>query len=133
MTTAYQQDAVRATVITQQRSGNTVTVSVGRAAGTYNGAPISRNNVVQIVLPEATAISVTVNRVPLTRQPTETALEAAERGWTVAGGLIVAKSGTLDVREPTTFEVLVSQSPGPKEARTVAGRSLSPLPHPIGP
>ena len=107
VTTAYQRGAVRRTVIAQQRSGNTVTVSIEPASGTYDGAPARRNNLVQIVARNAIATGLSVNGAGLTPRPTQAAFDAAESGWYAADGLIAAKSGPLDVRQRKVFTVLL--------------------------
>ena len=109
VTTAYQRDAVRTTVISQQHSNGRVTVSIEPARGTYDDAPTRRNNVVQIAVRDAVAVGVDLNGSPLTHQATGEALDAADSGWTVADGLIVAKSGPLDVRAPKVLEILLEQ------------------------
>jgi alpha-glucosidase (family GH31 glycosyl hydrolase) len=108
VSTAYQRRAVRRTVISQQRARTKVTVTIEPASGTYDGAPGSRNNVVQIVARDATAVDVTVNGSRLTGQPTAAAFDAADSGWYVDSGLIVAKSGALDVLQRKVFEVSLS-------------------------
>ena len=105
VTTAYQRGAVRSTLISQQRSGDTVKVVVEPAAGTYDGAPVRRNNVIDLVARNATALGVRVNGIPLTPQPTQAAFDAADSGWHAGDGLISAKSGALDVSRRKVFEV----------------------------
>jgi len=109
VTTAYQRGAVRSTVISQQRSGTMVTVVIEPAKGTYDSAPARRNDVVQIVARDATAVDVSVNGSPLTRQPTAAAFDAADRGWYVADGVIAAKCGVLDVFQRKAFEILLAR------------------------
>jgi len=61
---------------------------------------------VQIGARNATAISISINGVALTHQPTTDALDAADSGWAVdANGLIVAKSAPLDVLTRKVFAV----------------------------
>jgi alpha-glucosidase len=64
--------------------------------GTFVGAVLA-NTIVQISARDATAVGVSVNGSPLPAQPTSAAFNAADTGWYVTGGLIAAKSGTLDV------------------------------------
>jgi alpha-glucosidase (family GH31 glycosyl hydrolase) len=106
-TNAYQQGAARTTVLSQQRSGTTITVSIAPASGTYAGAPDRRNNVVQIVAPDVTAESVSLNSKPLMRRPSVVALDASDSGWTLADGVVVVKSEPIDVRAVKVFEVFL--------------------------
>ena len=107
VTTAYQAGAARTTVISQEQSNGKVTISIRPAHGTYDGAPTSRNNIVQVVVRDAVAVDVTLNGSRLSHRTDDGGLDAAESGWTVAGGLIVAKSGPLDVGAPKVFEILL--------------------------
>jgi len=70
-TIAYQGNAVRTTVISQQRASGKVTVSIEPAHGTYDGAPARRNNIVQIAGHDAVAVGVDLNGSPLTYRPTD--------------------------------------------------------------
>jgi hypothetical protein len=118
VTSSYQRGAVRSTVISQQRAGTKVTVVIEPPSGTYDGAPASRNNVVQIVARDATAVDVSVNGSCLAQQPSEAAFEAADRGWYVDGSVIAVKPGVLDVLQRRVFEVslaAVSQVVAPSE------------------
>jgi alpha-glucosidase (family GH31 glycosyl hydrolase) len=109
VTTAYEHGAVRTTVISQQRSGDVVMVDIQPASGTYDGAPSERNNIVQVVVHEATAAGVNVNAAPLTRQESEAAFNAADSGWYAADGVVTAKSGPRDVLQRAHFEVHLEQ------------------------
>jgi len=105
VTTAYQHSAVRTTVIAQQRSGDSVTVRIEPASGMYDGAPERRHNVIQLVPHNATAVGVSLNGVPLAAQPSEAELDASDSGWHTKGGVITAKSVSLDVLQRKVFEV----------------------------
>ena len=103
---AYLEGALRTTLIAQQRTGDTVAVTIEPASGTYDGAPASRSTIVQISARNGTAMDVSVNGSRLARQPTAAAFDAVARGWYVAGdGSVVAKSGPLDVRTRKAFAV----------------------------
>lgn len=111
-TTAYQSGAVRTTDISQQRSGNTATVTIAAASGTYSGAPSSRANVVELVVENTQASGVTLNGTPLTQYANKAAFDAASSGWYNAGGnLIVAKSASLAVSGAKTFQFTLGQTP----------------------
>ena len=69
-TIAYQSGAVRATGISQQLSadGKSETVTIAAASGSYDGAPASRNNVVELVTDGMQAKEVTLNDNELPQQ-----------------------------------------------------------------
>lgn len=104
-TIAYQSGAVRATLLSQRTTGNCTQVNVGAASGTYDGALTGRDNVIELVAPDAAAIQrVQLNGHPLVRHDTQAAFDAAPAGWYVAGPhLVLAKSGSRAVAEPKTF------------------------------
>ncbi|MEV2270358.1 TIM-barrel domain-containing protein [Nonomuraea africana] len=109
--TGYQGGAVRTTLLSQQLSGSTATVTVAASGGTYTGAPASRANVVELVA-ETQASAVTLNGSPLTQHATKAAFDAAASGWYNAGGnLIVAKSAALGVGTAKTFAFTLGQAP----------------------
>jgi alpha-glucosidase len=84
--------------MTQAWEANTITVTLAAAQGTYAGAPTQRDNVIRLVIPEQTIVSVTLAGEALPQLLDQAAFAAAERGWLDAGqGMILAKSGTLDV------------------------------------
>ncbi|MFI5366476.1 MAG: DUF5110 domain-containing protein, partial [Candidatus Binatia bacterium] len=105
VTTAYQQGAVRTTVISQQRSGATILVRIEPASGTYDGAAASRDNIVQVTARDATAVGVSLNGAALPRQSADVQPDASTSGWTVADGTIIATSGPRDVHTRTVFEI----------------------------
>jgi alpha-glucosidase len=95
----------RTTAISQQQAGNAVTVIIDKAAGSYPGAPASRNNVVRLVLDDARAIGITLNGVALPQQASAAAFAAASRGWYNAGrNLVLAKSGVRNAGARKTFK-----------------------------
>ncbi|MEV4166866.1 TIM-barrel domain-containing protein [Nonomuraea dietziae] len=109
--TGYQGGAVRTTLLSQQLSGSTATVTVAASSGTYTGAPAGRANVVELVA-ETQASAVTLNGSPLTQHATKAAFDAAASGWYNAGGnLIVAKSASLGVGTAKTFAFTLGQAP----------------------
>ncbi|WP_034269266.1 TIM-barrel domain-containing protein [Haloechinothrix halophila] len=128
-TVSYQSGAKRSTVISQQLSGSTATVTVGAASGSYDGAPASRANVVELVA-DTQASAVTLNGTALTQHANKAEFDAATSGWYNAGGnLIVAKSDSLSVSNGTTFEFTLGQEPVSMEfqcdnGNTVTGQSV---------
>lgn len=111
-TTAYQSGSVQTTAISQQRSGNTATVTIAAASGTYTGAPASRANVVELVVENTQASAVTLNGNTLTQYANKAAFDSASSGWYNAGGnLIVAKSAGLSVTNAKTFSFTLGQTP----------------------
>ena len=95
----------RTTAISQQQSGNSVTVVVDKAAGSYPGAPASRNNLVRLVVDDARAVGVTLNGAALPKLNSAAAFAAASRGWYNAErNLVLAKSGARSAASKKTFK-----------------------------
>ncbi|MFG1958211.1 TIM-barrel domain-containing protein [Nonomuraea sp. NPDC049028] len=128
-TTGYQSGAVRTTLLSQQLSGSTATVTVAASSGTYTGAPASRTNVVELVS-DTQASAVTLNGTTLTQHATKAAFDAATSGWYNAGGnLIVAKSASTSVTTAKTFAFTLGQAPASMTFRcdngtTTTGQSV---------
>ncbi|MHC4178486.1 MAG: TIM-barrel domain-containing protein, partial [Planctomycetota bacterium] len=96
--------AARTTLITQQQSGNVVTVAVHPANGSFPGAISERGNLVKLVAENAKAKSVTLNGDALTSHASKAAFDASDSGWFNAGGnLILAKSPPTNVSKATAF------------------------------
>ncbi|NDL59962.1 TIM-barrel domain-containing protein [Phytoactinopolyspora mesophila] len=111
-TVAYADGAVRTTVLGQQVSGSTATVTIGAADGGYAGAPSARDNIVELVVEDTQASSVTLNGSLLTRHDNQADFDAAASGWFNAGGnLVVAKSGETSVASSKTFEFTLGEQP----------------------
>lgn len=108
-TIAYQSGAVRTTPISQQLAGDGLseTVTIAAASGSYDGAPASRNNVVELVtdgMQEVVKKPVTLNGHELPQQTSRTAFDAAPSGWFNAGNkLVLAKSDSTDVADNKAF------------------------------
>ncbi|HYD53649.1 MAG TPA: TIM-barrel domain-containing protein [Gemmatimonadaceae bacterium] len=102
-TIAYQTGAVATTTLAQRSAAGRVEVSIGARRGSYAGAPAARDNVVELVAGDRTVTDVRLGGTALPRHPTRAALDAAGRGWTDAGGVVVARSGRLPVATPKTF------------------------------
>jgi len=111
-TTAYQSGSARSTLISQQKTGSTATVTIAAANGTYSGAPASRSNVVELVVENTQAAAVTLNGTALTQHANKATFDAASSGWyNAGGGLIVAKSAGLSVTTTKTFSFTLGQTP----------------------
>ncbi len=134
-TIAYQSGVVRTTVISQQLStdGKSETVTIAAASGSYDGAPTSRANVVELVVEDGQADKdkgVTLNGGKLTQLASREAFDAADSGWFNAGNnLILAKSGSLTVADSKTFGVALVPPPPfakfvCKNGDTVLGQSV---------
>jgi alpha-glucosidase (family GH31 glycosyl hydrolase) len=110
-TTGYQTGAKRTTLLSQQRTGGTASVTIAASSGTYAGAPSSRANVVELVT-DTQASAVSLGGAPLTQHPTKAAFDAASSGWYNAGGnLMVAKSAAVAVSSAKTFQFTLGQAP----------------------
>jgi alpha-glucosidase len=122
----YQSGAVRTTAISQQRSGNTATVTIGAASGSYGGAPSSRANVVELVTENTQASAVTLNGLTLTQHANKAAFDTASSGWYNAGGnLIVAKSANVSVTGAKTFVFTLGQAPASMNFTCANGTTTS--------
>ncbi len=87
-------------------------MTIGAASGTYDGAPSSRANVVELVVENTQASAVSLNGTPLTQYANKAAFDAAASGWYNAGGnLIVAKSASMNVGTVKTFTFTLGQTP----------------------
>lgn len=105
-TIAYQQGEIRTTVISQQKSGERVIVTIHGSSGSYAGAPSQRDNVIKLIVNNTQATRVSLNGQRLPQYTTPAALDAASNGWCQADRhLILAKSGPLAVTQAKTFEV----------------------------
>jgi len=105
-TMAYQDGAVRTTLLSQQQTDQGARVAIAAAQGEYTGAPIDRANVVMLVMPGVNKISqVSLNGESLPLIQDQAAWENAASGWYLAGGnLIMAKSPRLSVSIEKVFE-----------------------------
>jgi alpha-glucosidase len=92
-TIAYRGGAVQTTTISQSRSSQAITVEISPASGTYAGAALERDNVLEIVAPDISSTSV----VKLGG--------AALSGWTIVGGVLQVRSGTISVGADKLFEI----------------------------
>ena len=106
---AYQDGAVRATELAQRWTGATITVTMGAASGSYEGAATVRNNVLQLALPEVMVSSVLLNGEALPAQATQGTWAAAESGWYRGEAAVYAKSGRLPVDQAKEFTVQLAE------------------------
>lgn len=96
----------RTTTLSQQQTGNVATLRIEPAAGSYAGSPAQRNNVVRLVVDNASASGVTLNGQTLVQRNSEAAFAAAASGWFNAGrNLVLIKSGVRSVTVRKTFKV----------------------------
>lgn len=103
----------RTTAISQNQSGNKVTVTIDAAVnlkGTdtvtapYPGAITNRANIVKLVVQNAYASSVTMNGNPLFNRNSKAEFDAASSGWYDAGdNMVLAKSDKINVGTAKTF------------------------------
>jgi len=103
---AYRQGEFRQTLITQHATGARVEVEIAAAAGTYTGAPLSRDSLIELKYSAGSLPyeQVTLNGAPLMRHLTQAAFEAAASGWFDTGdGKVLAKSGVIDVGDAKIF------------------------------
>lgn len=94
------------TVISQQLTNDTVTVTIGKVKGAYNQAPNKRNNVLRLVVEDAQASSVKLNDRRLPKHDSAIEFDTNEKGWYNAGrNLVLIKSGTRAVSSEKTLTV----------------------------
>ncbi len=111
-TSEYQSGQVATTVLEQNKDHRRVVVRIGRARGSYKGAPSSRQNVIELVAPadevRPNQITVRLNGTSLMRHLSRRSLEAATSGWFLEpdGNVIIAKTDALSVYENKDFEFL---------------------------
>lgn len=96
--------ATRTTLMTQQQSGNVVTVAIHPSNGYYPGAISERSNLVKLVTEDAKAESVLLNGDALAQRVSPANLDASESGWCNAGpNLVLAKSPPASVCTAKSF------------------------------
>lgn len=100
----------RTTRISQHQSDpSSVVVAIDPAvdvngAGPFPGAVSERSNVIELVVDNAEATSVSLNGTPLAEHAIQAAFHAASSGWHNAGpNLVLAKSEAMPVDEAKTF------------------------------
>lgn len=104
---AYQSGDVRTTGITQQQQGNSITVIVAAAQGTYDGALTERDTILQLVTrPGSEPQRVTLNGTTLPQASSAAEFEAMPGGWyAAASNLVLVKTGVLGVEVEKTIEI----------------------------
>lgn len=114
LTIAYQNGAVRQTVIRQRQSGEQVTVAIEPASGTYDGAADRRDNVVRLSVRDLKAVAgVSLNGARLEPCGLSESVEGCSRGWYLDGsGQVVARSGPEDAAVGKTFAFQLAPGEG---------------------
>jgi alpha-glucosidase len=114
VTTEYLIGRVRTTDISQLKMGKDVKVTVDQSIGSYNGAPVTRDNVVKLVADNVGA-KVILNGSELQKFSTTDELKTADSGWVNDTGnkTIIAKSGVKNVSEVKTFVFTLVEGPIP--------------------
>ena len=97
--TAYQKGSVARTQIRQQTIGQRLEVEIAKTAGTYKGAPVERNSIIELVSLSTTITSVSLNGSDLTQLNTRGEFDKASRGWFVDSStkVIFVKTSVLPV------------------------------------
>lgn len=110
VTTAYLTGAVRETNISQEWKGNIVTVRIHKSTGTYQGAPGSRNNIIELVV-DNVGEKVSLNGVELRNFSKVDDLKAVNSGWVddKVNKTIIAKSGTMSVSDAKEFVFTIGE------------------------
>jgi alpha-glucosidase len=101
--TDYQNDAVRRTIISQSRSGDSITVVVGGSIGTYVGAPDYRDYTIRVT-GAGPVREVVLNGTILPQRDAMNDPDPALAGWHMnGGGTLTVKSGSRSVAEKKKF------------------------------
>lgn len=106
-TIAYQQGKFRTTEISQENTGSMLKVTISGAAGGFDGAPVGRANLLQVVLPPGKHTNhIRLNGSDLPKLESQQALDASESGWLDAGNnLVLVKSPRLLIEMDKLFEI----------------------------
>jgi alpha-glucosidase len=98
-TTGYRSNAFRQTEISQIQFGDTINVTIGASKGTYTGAPLKRNSIIQLVSNGfGKPKSVKVNGIVLNEKPNQLTFDTSISGWFYAGSdYALAKTGSIAV------------------------------------
>jgi len=104
MTVAYLNNQVRTTRITQQRSGDSLIVTIYPCQGTYQDAPFGRTSEVRVAC-DKTPGAVFLNSTALVKYTSASAFASAESGWYFDGAKknVTARSPTLSVQLTKRF------------------------------
>jgi alpha-glucosidase (family GH31 glycosyl hydrolase) len=109
LTEAYRNGAFADTLISQVEAPHSEIVTIAATQGTYEGAPVSRINQVEMVLDHQTVNSVSLNTLPLTSYTDANEYAAAPSGWMVdVEGVVHAKSMSLNVNQEKIFHFLTA-------------------------
>lgn len=110
-TIAYLQGDYRTTQIAQKQSTSGVTITIGKAAGSYADSPNIRDNLIKLIINDPQHITqVKFNGSILPRYYSLKAFESADKGWyEVGNNLVLAKSGKTNVYSKKTFEFLLNE------------------------
>lgn len=126
VTTDYLNGNVRRTLISQSATSSTATVTVAASIGTYPGAVSSRDNVVELVVDNTQASTVTYNGSALTQYNNKIAFDAATSGWYNAGSnLVVAKTGPVSVSTAKSIVFTLGQTPSAMDFSCAAGHTTA--------
>lgn len=124
----------RTTRITQrQNNPSSVSVTIDPAVnvtgtGPFPGAVVNRQNVVELVVDNAKATSVTLDNVTLPKHPTRQAFNAASSGWVNAGrNLVLAKTASTPVTAATTFSFTLQGLAGKTSVNFVCDNGFTQL------
>lgn len=98
--------ATRTTEISQQHINNVVTLTLGKASGTYKDAPTQRDNVIRLIVDNARALNAKLNGVALTQRTSAAQFESATSGWhNSRRNVILIKTGVRTVAAQKVLSV----------------------------
>ena len=107
---AYQDGAVRETIITQKRDDDSVLIVVGAALGTYDAAPEFRDTVIDLI-GSAPVDTVTLNGSALHHFSRRIDFDNAPAGWVSnADNSITVKSGVRNVSDIKKFVMRIGDA-----------------------
>lgn len=112
--------STRTTNISQKKDIGSATVVIDKTIGSYPGAPVSRNNVVRLVIEDAGATGVKLNGRALRKRTSAADFDRTASGWFNAGrNLVLVKSGVIPVSSKKTISVSLQAAPPAASANLV--------------
>jgi alpha-glucosidase len=105
---AYLDGAVMTTLISQQHRDDRIIITIQASLGSYQGAPIRRDHLLQVAIRQGRVATVRVNGLEVPAFEGAPQLDNASQGWTMEGDhLLVIKSGRMNLNEAKRFEVIL--------------------------
>jgi len=102
----YKSSKYSQTIISQIRSGNTITVAVSAIQGNYNGMPLKRKQSVEIAIPNETVLSISINGNSMNKCSDN----VNENCWIQSSrNSVIAKLGNIPTNTSTIYSFALKQ------------------------